>query len=101
VPSKSYDPNRAPLALTGVVTKTATPTSKDGKKGKDTQNKVLENSTINWTVSGIGVTMIACAGCCAIIFGMIAAKKNENHSDRLTSILDADLGVNDVFSSGL
>eukprot|EP01096_Ripella_sp_DP13-Kostka_P011813 TRINITY_DN483_c0_g1_i2.p1 TRINITY_DN483_c0_g1~~TRINITY_DN483_c0_g1_i2.p1 ORF type:complete len:2113 (+),score=684.84 TRINITY_DN483_c0_g1_i2:42-6341(+) len=100
-PSKSYDPNRAPLALTGVVTKTATPTSKDGKKGKDTQNKVLENSTINWTVSGIGVTMIACAGCCAIIFGMIAAKKNENHSDRLTSILDADLGANDVFSSGL
>lgn len=100
-PSKSQNPNRGALALTGLVTKTPSTTNKENKNGKDTQNDVFENDGINWVVAGIGMTLIACAGCFAVIFGVLAARKEEARGDRLTAILDSGIAENDVFASPL
>lgn len=92
MPSKSFNPNNVPYALTGTGFLTPLP-SKAKKDSRTSDNKVLTGVGFNWIVSGMGMTLIACAGCFAIIFGILAGRKEENRADRLAAVLDEDAGL--------
>ena len=54
----------------------------------ESENEVLENTTLNWGAASIGLLLVACAGCCAIFLGLVTVnKKDESEDDRLESVL--------------
>lgn len=64
------------------------PAANDAPLEGESENEVLENTTLNWGAASIGLVLVACAGCCAIFLGLITVnKKDESEEDRLENML--------------
>ena len=65
--------------------------NEDGPGEGESDNKVIAQSSISYGAGLIGLGLVACAGCFAMVFGMLAAKDMERDDvDRLDVVLDAD-----------
>lgn len=63
----------------------------DGVRDGESENKVIAQSSISFGAGLIGLGLVTCAGCFAMIFGVAATKGMEKDDvDRLDVVLDAD-----------
>lgn len=63
----------------------------DGVAEGESENKVIAQSSISYGAGLIGLALVTCAGCFAMIFGVLAARDLEKDDvDRLEVVLDAD-----------
>ena len=56
----------------------------------ESENEVVAQSEFGYGGAIVGVTLVSCAGCCAMIFGVLAAKDIDKEEDRLEMVLDVD-----------
>lgn len=56
----------------------------------ESENEVIARSEFGYGGAVVGLVLVSCAGCCAMFFGVLAAKDLEKDEDRLEMVLDVD-----------
>lgn len=71
------------------------------------ENQVVAESSFSFGGAFVGLILVSCAGCCAMFFGIFAARDIEKDEDRLELVLDAEQDImstpveNDAFAAPL
>lgn len=56
----------------------------------ESENDVIARSEFGYGGAVVGLVLVSCAGCCAMFFGVLAAKDIDKDEDRLEMVLDVD-----------
>ena len=59
----------------------------------ESDNKVVADSTFGYGGAFVGLILVTCAGCCAMFFGIFAARDIEKDEDRLELVLEAEQDI--------